>query len=535
MHRQTGRFQTCLQLTQRLLTSTHDDGIYRQYFIFTLLSTFRCDGNVQAFVINLAIADSGHHLHVTMLERGAVNPACGLAQVLADFGGLALQQVNLTRRLRHLRLDTLNTAAVFYGQIHTPLLHEVLGVQGRRFTFMDDEFRHIKADTARTDDGDLLTHRLTLQQRIQVTNHLRVINALDPWRAGLNAGGQNHLVKTTGLEVFCRDAGIEADANAVLVDHHPEVTQGFVKLFLARNALGHIELATNLAAGVKDRDFMPALGGNRGKRQARRAGTNHRNRLRRCRLHISQLGFMAGTGIDQAGRQLATECVVKTGLVTADTGIDLLSTIFRGLEHQISIRQERAGHRHHIRIAFCQNFLGDVRHVDPVGGYQRNAYLTFKAGRYLGKGATGHRGSDGRNSGFVPADTGVDNGGASLLDFLGQVHHLFPGAAIFDQVEHGQAIDNDKVLAHTLTYPANDFNGQANAVLVTATPLIGAVVGVLDDELVNEITLGTHDLHAVVSGALGQGGTVHVVVDLLLDAGFVQLFWLERVDRRLDG
>src|SRR5690606_27481899 len=52
-------------------------------------------------------------------------------------------------------------------------------------------------------------------------------------------------------------------------------------------------------------------------------------------------------------------------------------------------------------------------------------------------------------------------------------------------------------------------------------------------ELVDEVALGAHDLHAVITGLPGQRRAVGEVADLLLDTRLVQLLRRERVDRRL--
>ena len=244
---------------------------------------------------------------------------------------------------------------------------------------------------------------------------------------------------------------------------------------------------------------------------------------------------MAGPRVDQAGGQLAAEGMIQTSLVTADAGVDLVGTILLRLQHQLSIGQERPGHGDHVGIAVRQDFLGDIRHVNPVGGHQGNADLALQARCYLGKCGPGHRGGNGRNTGFVPTDTGVDNGGSGFLDFLGQVNHFFPGAAVFNQVQHGQPVDDNKVLTHPLTDPAHNLQRQTDTVLVAAAPLVGAVVGVSDDKLVDEVTFRTHDLDAVIAGPLRESGAIHVIVDLLLDTGFVQLPGFERVDGRLNS
>ena len=54
------------------------------------------------------------------------------------------------------------------------------------------------------------------------------------------------------------------------------------------------------------------------------------------------------------------------------------------------------------------------------------------------------------------------------------------------------------------------------------------------EELVNEITFRAHDFDAVVFGGLRQYRAGDEIADLLFDALFVQLFGLERVDRRLN-
>jgi hypothetical protein len=54
------------------------------------------------------------------------------------------------------------------------------------------------------------------------------------------------------------------------------------------------------------------------------------------------------------------------------------------------------------------------------------------------------------------------------------------------------------------------------------------------EELVDEIAFRAHDFDAVVLGGLGQQRAGDEIADLLLDALLVQLFGLERVDRRLD-
>src|SRR5690606_6818421 len=236
---------------------------------------------------------------------------------------------------------------------------------------------------------------------------------------------------------------------------------------------------------------------------------------------IVQLGLMTGARVDQATGQPAAEGVVETGLVTADTGIDLIRAASRGLVDELRIGQERAGHGDHVRIPFGQHLLGHLRRIDAVGGDQGDVHLAPEPRGYLGEGGTGDLGGDGWNTRLVPTDTGIDDGRPGLLDFLGQQNHLVPTAAIFHQVEHRQAIDDDELGADRGAYPADDFQRQAHPIFITAAPTVGALVDALDQELVDEIALGTHDLDAVVAGYLGERGAIDEIADLLLDPRLV--------------
>ena len=206
-----------------------------------------------------------------------------------------------------------------------------------------------------------------------------------------------------------------------------------------------------------------------------------------------------------------------------------------GLVDELRIGEERPRHGDHVRIALGQHLLGDLRGIDPVGGDQRNAYLATQLRGHLGERGAWHLGGDGRNPRLVPTDAGIDQRGARLLDGLGQLHHLFPDTAAFDEVEHRQAIDDDEVTAHRFAHAAHDLHRQAHAILVAASPAIGAVVGVRHQELIDEVAFRTHDLDAVITGLLGQACAVDEVADLLLDALLVQFARGERIDRRLDS
>ncbi len=173
--------------------------------------------------------------------------------------------------------------------------------------------------------------------------------------------------------------------------------------------------------------------------------------------------------------------------------------------------------------------------VDAVGGDQGDGHLAHEALGDPGVGAARDGGGDGGDAGLVPADAGVDDRGAGGLDCLGEGDHLVEGGAAGHQVEHGEPVDQDEVLADRLAHPADDLDGEAHPVLVGAAPAVGAPVGLPGDELVDQVPLGAHDLDAVVAGLPGEAGGAHVVVDRPLDVGVGELAGREGADGRLEG
>ena len=433
-----------------------------------------------------------------------------------------------------LGLDPGHPAARLKMGVDAPLLPERLAIQAGGHTFMHQKFRDVEANTTSPDHRHLVTHRLALQQHIQVAQDLGVVypgNRRQPWR---DARGEDDLVVPASHQLRHIHPRIQANLDMSGLQLALEVTQGLEELFLARHALGDVELATDLTGRIEQRHLVPALGRHGGRRQTGRPGADHGDFLHLGDRQVIQLGLVAGPRVDQAGRQLAAEGMVQAGLVAANAGIDFVGTPLRRLVDEIRVGEERPGHGNHVGIALGEDLLGHFRGVDPVGGDQRNTHRAAQLGRDLAERRARHLGGDGRNPRFVPADTGVDDGRAGLFDGLGQQDDFVPGAAAFHQVEHRQAEDDDEVRTHRLTHTPHDLHRQAHAVLVATAPAVGTVVGMGREELVDEVTFRTHDFDAVVLGILGQGRTGHEVGDLFLDAFLIQLLGLERVDRGLD-
>ena len=449
-----------------------------------------------------------------------MDPAGGLAEALAEWRRLALQQVDLASRRRNPWHG--EPAACRRGIGDTPLTQPGVEVERGRALVGDQVFRDVEADAARTDDRNTAPAVATVHQDVCVRQDAarRTMpgRARDVGIAWRDAAGENDLV-IAACEQHCRvDASAQAQPHAGRFDAAPEIAQRLVEFLLARDALGHVELATDFRRGLEQVDRVPALGQHRGAREPSRARADDCDALRCRRALVIQFGLVTGARVDEARDALALENLVKAGLVAGDAGIDLIGAPGGGLDHEIRIGKQRPGHRDHVGRAFGDDPFGHLRRVDAVRRAERNTDLAFHLARDPRKRCTRHRRGDRRNACLVPADAGVQDRDARAFECLGQLHDFAPVAAIRHQVEHREPIDDDEIGADRCARARDDLYRQPHAVRVAAAPVVRAAVGMCGDELVDEVAFRTHDLDAVVTRLASQRGATHESADLALDA-----------------
>jgi hypothetical protein len=108
-----------------------------------------------------------------------------------------------------------------------------------------------------------------------------------------HAGGHDDLVERGQVGRMGRRVQVQMHAGGL--DAPRQVAQHLVKLFLARHHLGHVELAADLRRGIEQVHLVPALGQQRGGRQAGRAGAHHG--------HAAARSTRAGTPARSHGRR----------------------------------------------------------------------------------------------------------------------------------------------------------------------------------------------------------------------------------------
>jgi hypothetical protein len=159
--------------------------------------------------------------------------------------------------------------------------------------------------------------------------------------------------------------------------------------------------------------------------------------------------------------------------------------------------------------------------------------VLLEAPGVLGEGRARHRRDDGRDPGLVPPDAEVEDARPGSLDLAGQGRHLVPGLALLDEVEHGDAVDDDEVRPGGLAHGAHGLDREPAALLGGASPGVRAVVGPGREELVDEVALGPHDLDAVVTGLTRQAGRTGEPADLPPHSAVAERSGLELADGAL--
>ncbi len=215
----------------------------------------------------------------------------------------------------------------------------------------------IETDAAGADDRDPLADRRPVAQHIDIRQYFGMIHTNNGRRARPDAGGDDDVVEALRDQLFAADAPVQQQLDASQFQLAAEVADGFAEFFLARNPHRHVELAADAVAAVEQRDFMTAFGGHGRRRQAGRAGADHRHAALFGSLGVDQFGLVRGARIDQATGAFVGEGMVEAGLIAADAGIDLVAAAGGGLVDEIRVGQERARHRDHVGVTACAECL----------------------------------------------------------------------------------------------------------------------------------------------------------------------------------
>ena len=463
-----------------------------------------------------------------------MSPAGRPAQALANGCGLALEQCHVPAVACDLRLDPCHPAARMVLEVHSPFACKCIDVERSTCAFMSDQFGNVEPDAPGTHDRDLLANLSPAGDDVDIPHDLRMIDTGDFGRARRDACRNYHVIEALSDKPVSINPRAQPKRDAAHADHAHKVTKGFVKFFLAGNALGKVELAANFFGRFEQGHPVPAFGRDGCKGQTRWSCTHDRNVLNCDSWRDCDLRLPTGAGIDEAACQLAGECMVQAGLVAGDAGVDLILAALARLVDQIRVRKHRPCHRDDVCIAPRQHLFGDLRHVDAIARDHRDRQFLAQPPGHAGKGCTRDHGGDGRDKALMPAEMGGDHVDALRLEGLGKAHDLVPRHATLEHVHCRNPEHENEVWTDGLANSADDFHGEAHPVLPRAAPSVCALVGLFHEEGRNEIASGSYDLHPVIAGILGQPRAIGECSNLLCDPVFTQFIGNMPSDPRLD-
>ena len=458
-----------------------------------------------------------------------MNPARGLAQAAARFLGLALQQPQRTVRGHRLRSAFQQTSGSAGRITDAPFPPPCIRIQRGTFTVLRQIGGHVKANAPGPDDRHRFAN-LGPQQDIDIGFRLLQPRQVD--RARPDTGGNHHRVKTA--QVLHRRGGVQSQIDSGQVQRGCKPRQQAVELFLARHPLGQVQLPANFRCLFKQHHPVPPLRRCNRTGQSRSPCPHHRHAFCHLDRLQPQLQLVASARIDQTRRHPPRECMVQTGLIAADAGRYFTSPPRARLGDKLRVRQKRPRHRHHIRLPLRQHRLGHFGRVDPVRRDHRYPHQGPQPRRQPGERRPRHRGRNRRHPRLVPADAGVQHRGPGRLNRMRQLHDLIPAGPIRHQIDQADPVDDQKIPPHRRAHPPHHLDRQPHAVRIRPAPVIGPLVGVPHQELVQEIAFRAHHLDPVITRLLRPQRRRDDRLDFTFNARRIEFARCKRRDRRLD-
>ena len=186
------------------------------------------------------------------------------------------------------------------------------------------ELADVEADTPGPDDRHILTHGNLVPENVYVGENLGMVDTRNGGGTGGDSSRYNDLVKV--LQLVDADLLPERHFDPPLIEHRAKVPDGLVELLLPGHLLGHVKLPPDLVRHVEHRHVVPPLRRGGAEGQSRRPRPHDRDALLPSGGdgHDFDVGLVAGTGVDEAGRGYALEGVVEARLVARNASVDLL-------------------------------------------------------------------------------------------------------------------------------------------------------------------------------------------------------------------
>ena len=260
--------------------------------------------------------------------------------------------------------------------------------------------------------------------------------------------------------------------------------------------------AADNTLAVTEEDCVPAQRGNSGGLKSRRAGSHHEHGLRTLRRHEVHLRFARRGCVDSARHRDAMRPDVVT-FRQSETHPDLAGATLERLPGQIGVSDERSDHADHVGGAVGENPFCNRQVRDAAGDDDRACDFALHGSSHWDV-EPGFLVPGTDVCGLEPvAKTGVAAAAhADICHVVGKqradLRELVDGEAVVVAVAVETDSDPDReVRADELARFGDDRQDKPHAVFAAATPLVGAVVEVWGEELMDEIAVRAMDFRGI--------------------------------------
>ena len=257
------------------------------------------------------------------------------------------------------------------------------------------------------------------------------------------------------------------------------------------------------------------------------AGSHHGDPFRFFRLFLCLLcqELFVGLWVHHTLDRLTPAQIAKTSLHTADTQLDIFFMSFQIFFRSQRVRQGRPSHTDKVCGSVFDNMVGQVKIEDPSDGNDRNSLDDISTCFHMIDESRRRNGTRLDNAPLRGVDTLADGDGVDILpgENPGQLAAFCHLQSSRHKFIDGQFKQNRIIFSHGCPYRTDHFHAESCPVFCTSPILIISLVGKRRIKLVDEITVGSMNLHCVESTFFRPHGRVGIGLNDLLNIFFCHL------------
>ena len=337
------------------------------------------------------------------------------------------------------------------------------------------------------------------------------------------SGGDDNGFRPLIDQVFDRGLRVEPDYDAQAVQLELEPRHYVAELAPCGDFGDRVQLPAKAAGLLVQHHGMASCCGHPCRFHSSRSTADDRDRLGDFRpSKRSQFQLTAGLRVDAASDGLSSVSAPAAAIVRANAMANVEWPPLHQLASDVRVRNVRPCHDAHVGLAGSDYVVRYLRVYDAANRENRDALcglLDFRGVVHEGRLLPRHvRLLHCERHTTAHAETDVEEVEVALLLQQGRHRrHLFRSHSIRLQLVGAQAYSDGKVTADARAHRFTHFQREAGPVFLASAVLVCSVICHRRKELLNQITMGAMQLHAVHSRLLHDGRGVGVAFYDLFD------------------